>query len=103
PDMSDTPAAKKSRDAAYARITKVLGVLRMQGRLGWHMVLDLTRELDEWEIYNSPREARAAMRRFYSEDRWLGQLSFPILIVEKDTLEPVCKPMARAWQMPFAS
>jgi hypothetical protein len=28
---------------------------------------------------------------------------YPILIVEKDTLEPVCKPMASGWQMPFAS
>jgi hypothetical protein len=28
---------------------------------------------------------------------------FPLLIVEKDTLEPVCKPIASRWQMPFAS
>jgi hypothetical protein len=103
PDMSDSPEAKKSRDAAYARITKVLGVLRMQGNLGWHMVLDLTRELDEWQTYTSTREARQALRNHYDEDRWLGQPYYPILIVEKDTLEPVCKPMARRWQMPFAS
>jgi hypothetical protein len=43
------------------------------------------------------------MRRRYTEDRWLGQPAYPVLIVEKDTLEPVCKPMAYAWQMPFAS
>jgi hypothetical protein len=30
------------------------------GRLDWHMVLDLTRKLDEWQTYGSPREARAA-------------------------------------------
>ena len=43
------------------------------------------------------------MRRHYDEDRWLGQPYYPVLIVEKDTMEPVCKPMARRWQMPFAS
>jgi hypothetical protein len=43
PDMSDTAEAKASRDAAYKRITHILGVLRMQGRFGWDMVLDLTR------------------------------------------------------------
>ena len=43
------------------------------------------------------------MRSSYDEDRWLGQPVFPILIVEKDTMEPVCKPMASRWQMPFAS
>jgi hypothetical protein len=43
------------------------------------------------------------MRRNYQEDRWTGQPYYPILIVEKDTLEPVCKPMAQRWQMPFAS
>jgi hypothetical protein len=43
------------------------------------------------------------MREAYDEDRWLGQPYFPILIVEKDTMVPVCEPMARAWQMPFAS
>jgi hypothetical protein len=80
-----------------------LGTLRKQGRLGWDMVLDLTRDVDEWQTYASPREARAAMRRRYQEDRWLGQLYYPILIVEKDTMEPVAKPMARRWQMPFAS
>jgi hypothetical protein len=26
-----------------------------------------------------------------------------VLIVEKDTMEPVCKPFASGWQMPFAS
>ena len=43
------------------------------------------------------------MRRLYDEDRWLGQKYFPLLVVEKDTMEPVCKPMAERWQMPFAS
>jgi hypothetical protein len=43
------------------------------------------------------------VRRSYDEDRWLGQRYYPILIIEKDTLEPVCKPMAKRWQMPFAS
>jgi hypothetical protein len=75
----------------------------MQGRLAWDAVLDLTRELDQWQTYESPRQARAATRRRYDEDRWLGQPHFPILIVEKDTLEPVCRPMASRWQMPFAS
>ena len=75
----------------------------MSGRLGWNIVLDLTRELDEWQIYGSAREARTAMRRHYDEDRWLGQPYFPILIVEKDTMQPVCQPIARNWQMPFAS
>jgi hypothetical protein len=103
PDMGDTAEAKKSRDAAYDRITGVLGTLRKMGRLDWDMVLDLTRELDEWQTYASPREARAHLRRRYQEDRWLGQRYYPILIVEKDTLQPVCKPMARRWQMPFAS
>ena len=84
-------------------LARLLGVLRMQGRISWGDVLDLTRELDEWQTYGSPREARAALRRRYDEDRWIGQPSYPILIVEKDTLEPVCKPMAMRWQMPFAS
>jgi hypothetical protein len=43
------------------------------------------------------------MWKIYDEDRWMGQRFYPILIVEKDTLEPVCQPMAAAWQMPFAS
>jgi hypothetical protein len=75
--------AAKYRDATYDRITHVLGVLRKAGNLGWDMVLDLTRELDEWQIYESPREARAALRRRYDEDRWVGQPFYPIFIVEK--------------------
>jgi hypothetical protein len=101
--MSDTKEGKASRDAAYKRIGDILGVLRQQGRLSWGAVLDLTRELDQWLTYTSPREARARLRRVYTEDRWLGQPYYPIFIVEKDTLEPVCKPIAQRWQMPFAS
>jgi hypothetical protein len=88
---------------AQERIERILGTLRKQGRLAWNAVLDLTRDLAQWQTYGSPRKARAAMRRRYTEDRWLGQPAYPVLIVEKDTLEPVCKPMAYAWQMPFAS
>jgi hypothetical protein len=96
PDMGAGAAAKKSRDAATDRITDILGTLRKQGRLSWKAVLDLTRELDTRLIYASPRDARASMRDIYNEDRWLGQPLYPILIVEKDTLEPVCQPMAVA-------
>jgi hypothetical protein len=103
PDMSATDAGRKSRKAAYKRILDILGKLRRIGRLGWDAVLDLTRELTEWQTYASPREARAAMRRNYDEDRWLGQPYYPVLIVEKDTMDPVCRPMAMAWQMRFAS
>ena len=72
----------------------MFGTLPLQGGSIGDTVLDLTRELDEWQTYASPREARAAMRRHYDEDRWLGQKFYPILIVEKDTMEPVCTPMA---------
>ena len=103
PDMTDTDAAKRSRDAAYDRVTGVLGEFRKSGDIGWGDVLDLTRTLDERTTFESPCEARAALRHQYSEDRWLGQLFYPTLIVEKDTLEPICLPIARTFQMPFAS
>jgi hypothetical protein len=101
--MGSTDEAKRSRDRAYKRITAVLSDLRRAGRLGWGQVLDLTRELDEWQVFDSPRAARAHMRERYEEDRWIGQPNFPILVAEKDTLQPTCKPMAERWQMPFAS
>jgi hypothetical protein len=103
PSMEDTEAAKKERAAAYKRITNVLKTLRIGGRLDWEMVLDLTRELDQWRTFESPRAARAHLRQMYDEDRWLGQPHYPILIVEKDTMEPVCRPLAMNRQMPFAS
>jgi hypothetical protein len=102
-DMSDSPEGKRSRDSGYKRVTEILGILRMNGELDWTAVLDLTRELDEWRMYGSPREARAQLRRNYDEDRWLGQAFYPVLIVEKDTLEPICRPLAGRWQMPFSS
>jgi hypothetical protein len=57
--------------------------LRRNGGLDWESVLDLTRELDQWPTYASPREACAALRGRSDEDR--------------------CRPMASDWQMPFAS
>jgi hypothetical protein len=75
-DMSDTSSGKKSRDRAYKKITAKLGSLRMASYLGWDMVLDLTRELDEWQTYGSPCEARTAIRRNYNEDAGLGRRCF---------------------------
>ena len=49
------------------------------------------------------RDARGYLRSIYSEDQWIGQLYRPLLMVEKDTMEPVCRPMASRWQIPFAS
>jgi hypothetical protein len=57
-------------------------------------------ELDTWVVFDN---ARAALRQQYDEDRWRGQLYYPLFIVEKDTMQPVCRPMTRRWQMPFAS
>lgn len=81
----------------------VLKVLRMEDRLGWGDVLDLTRELNEPLAYELPREARAILRRAYDEDRWIGQPRRPLLIVEKDTMVPVCELIARRWRMASAS
>jgi len=103
PDMSATDAGKKSRDAAYDTVNEVLCALRKQGRLSWGMVLDLTRDIVKWRIYDSPRQARAELRRDYDEDRWRGQDFYPVFVFEKDTMEPVCEPMAADWQMPFVS
>jgi hypothetical protein len=103
PIMDNTKEGTASRDAAYSRITEILGKLRKLNQLPWDAVLDLTRELDEWQTYVSPREARSRMRQVYDEDRWFGQLYYPVFIVEKDTMEPICRPMAMRWQMPFAS
>ena len=103
PDMGATKKAKASRDAAYDRVTSILGELRKRGEIGWGDVLDLTRELDKPLMFNSHREAREVIRSRYDEDRWIGQPYYPMLIVEKDTLEPICKPMAERWQLPFAS
>jgi hypothetical protein len=103
PDMSDSAEAKRSRDAAYKRVTKILANLRKAGRLGWEMVLDLTRDISTPLTYASCREARASLRRIYDEDRWQRQKYFPVLVVEKDTMEPICQPIADHWQMLFAS
>jgi hypothetical protein len=103
PDMSATDEGARSRDAAYDRITHVLKVLRKQGLIWWCDVIDLTRELDQWQTYRSAREAREHMRQQYDEDRWDGQPFFPVLVVEKDTMEPVLRPVAMRWQIPFAS
>ena len=103
PSMEDSPAAKESRGSEYKRVLNILGRLRQQGRLSWDTVIDLTRELVERQTFESAREARAAARRRYDEDRWLGQKWFPVLVVEKDTIEPTARPIAMRWQMPFAS
>ena len=103
PDMDASKKAKASRDAAYKAVTSALALLRKDGRIAWNAVLDLTRELDTPLAYGSTRDARANICEIYDEDRWIGQPNYPLLIVEKDTMQPVCKPIAQRWRMPFAS
>jgi hypothetical protein len=59
----------RKQETGNRKQERVLDVLRKAGDLHWSMVLDLTRELDQWQTYGSPREARA------------GQPFFPILVV----------------------
>jgi hypothetical protein len=58
--MSDSPEAKRSRDSAYTRVTSILGKLRKAGSLDWDTVLDLTRDLDQWQTFRSLRWAGVA-------------------------------------------
>ena len=67
------------------------------------MVLDLTRELDEWRTYGSPREARADLRRALRR----GPLAGAALLPDPDRREghdgAGVQADAQRWQMPFAS
>ena len=59
--MSATEPA--GRAAAYKRVADLLGVLRKSGNLPWSAALHLTRALDEWQTYASPREGWTRMLR----------------------------------------
>jgi hypothetical protein len=102
-DMGASDAAAKARTKAYKRITDVLVALQLNGRLAWDAVLELTHEIAEPLTFRDPRDAQQWLRGIYDEDRWLGQPFYPLLIVEKDTMEPICRPLARRWQILFVS
>ena len=101
--MSDTDAGKKSRDApTSASPTCSASCASKAGSAGtWCS----TSPANSTSGRPTVRRARRAPPCDGATTRTAGSGSgsIPILIVEKDTLEPVCQPMAQRWQMPFAS
>ena len=76
PDMGASDAGKKSRDSAYQRVTRLLGVLRMQGKIGWGDVLDLTVSLTSGRPM--PRRGRPGPLYGAAMTRIVGSVSPPI-------------------------
>jgi hypothetical protein len=85
----------KARLNAYKRVTNAVA-LRMNGRMG--RGVDHGRNREPLTFRRSTR-CTANAARHHDEDWWLGR-TLHGLIVEKDTMQPVCKPIADRWKSP---
>ena len=70
----------------YRRLVKRLGVLRLDGRIPWHAIVDATRWFRKPETFDGWTDAVAQTRRAYRQSVWSGLPDRVLVLIEKDAL-----------------
>lgn len=85
----------------YKRLGDIVNNARMAGLISWDQIEDRTRNLTEWQHYESPRQAMQDTRRRYHIDRWDNQPYRPEVWIEKDALVGVIEGVCGRFDVPF--
>lgn len=86
---------------SYKRLGDVINNARMAGLISWEAIEDRTRNVNNWQHRESPREALQAARSGYFIDRWDNQPFRPEVWIEKDALVGVIERVCGQFDTPF--
>lgn len=86
---------------SYKRLGNIINNGRMAGLLSWDAIEDRTRNLHEWQHYDSPLQAMRDTRRRYFIDRWDNQTIRPEVWIEKDALVGVITNVCAEFDVPY--
>jgi hypothetical protein len=86
---------------SYKRFGDAINNARMAGMISWDAIEDRTRNLVEWDTYDSPRNGVERARDRYHRDHWEDQRWRPEVWIEKDALVGVIAGICNKYDVPY--
>lgn len=88
---------------SYKRIGTIVSDARLAGLIDWDMIEDRARETIIPPAWESPAEIVQAAARQFRLDRWEGQKNYVEVMVEKDALSGILRPVCNALHVRFTA
>lgn len=97
----------ENHPSSYKSLTELLTRLRLEGIVPMNAIDDLTRPITIWDVHPEPRSfIRSSFDDFlkgYGRDLMRSQPNHLEIVVEKNTIIPVVKPVAMEYRIPMTS
>lgn len=104
PDAWADPATGvKNRVENYNRLKVLVAEARLAGRLDWDHVVDLGRETRRNAHWDSPAEILRGAAEQFRMDKWSEQTNYVEVMVEKQALESVLRPVCAELDVAFSA
>ena len=92
---------------SYRALVELLTRARLAGHIDWRAIHDPTRPVTTWKVYDNPRRfIREQVDDFlkgYYRDLMQSQPNHIEIVAEKNTIEPVLRPVAADFTIPLTS
>lgn len=102
------PGSTYRNDAkSYKALTDLLTRARLEGLISWEAISDPTRPVTLWRVYGDPgsfmRNQFDGFLKGYWRDLMRSQPNHVEVVVEKNTVEPIVRPIAMEYTIPLTS
>lgn len=88
---------------SYKRVGAIISDARLAGLIDWEMIEDRARETIIPPAWENPGEIIKAAARQFRVDRWEGQSNYVEVMVEKDALSGILRPVCRDLHIRFTA
>lgn len=88
---------------SYKRIGEIVSAARLAGLIDWDMIEDRARETIIPPAWESPADIVRTAAQQFRLDRWEGQKNYVEVMVEKDALSGILRPVCRDLHVRFTA
>ena len=88
---------------SYKRIGEIVSKARLAGLIDWNMIEDRARETIIPPAWENPAEIVSAAAKQFRLDRWEGQDNYVEIMVEKDALSGILRPVCNDLHVRFTA
>lgn len=88
---------------SYNRIQRIISEGRKAGLIDWGMIVDRTRSVRVNSHWNSPAQVVRSAAYSFAIDKWENQPNYIEVMVEKEALAGILRPVCREVDIPFTA
>lgn len=92
-----------NNEKSYKNVGGLINDARLAGLIDWYAIIDRTRNLAKNSHWNTPVDIIESAKNSYRLDKWLEQLNYVEVWVEKDALVGIVSQICRKLDVPYFS